>query len=134
MTELIAGVKVRLASGTQVRVYRRVMSTDAWPSAACTLPTADRPLREAEFDELFADSLRGIARPEPTTAWLTLEPTPEVAARAADLVVRETGCCSFFSFALVATGGALRLDITVPATQSDVLDALTAHATARLPS
>jgi hypothetical protein len=133
-------VGLMLASGTQVQVYRRVMSTEAlepqtvWAPAACTLPTADRPLREAEFDELFAQSLRGIERPGRTTVRMALDPTPEVAARAANLVVRETGCCSFFTFTLVASDGALRLDITVPPTQSEVLEALAARAAAGLPS
>jgi hypothetical protein len=46
------------------------------------------------------------------------------AARAADLMVRETLCCSFFGFAVSATGGELTLDITTPAEQVGVLDAL----------
>lgn len=28
--------------------------------AACTLPTAERPLRLAEFEELFATAVRGV--------------------------------------------------------------------------
>lgn len=76
------------------------MSTDdtqgSWAPAACTLPTAERPLREAEFDELFATS-RGVTRPDPTHLSVTLDPTPDVAARAAAPAVRETGCCSFFT-------------------------------------
>jgi hypothetical protein len=105
------------------------MSTDAaWAPEACTLPTVERPLRVAEFDELFADALRGLERYEPTGLRMELDPTPEVAGRAAALVVREAGCCSFFTFALVATGGELRLDITVPPTQTEVLDALQSRA------
>lgn len=102
----------------------------SWAPQACTLPTTDRPLRVAEFDELFGGSLRGLVRWEPTVLHMDLEPAPEVAARAADLVMRETGCCSFFTFTLVATGGGLRLDITVPATQASVLDALQSRAAA----
>ena len=102
----------------------------AWAPSACTLPTADRPLRVAEFDELFAEALRGLDRYEATGLRMGLEPTPEVAARAAALMVRETECCSFFTFALVATCGAVRLDITVPATQAGVLDALRFRAAA----
>lgn len=100
----------------------------AWAPRACTLPTEDRSLRVAEFDELFATSLRGLGRYSPTGLWMDLEPTPEVAARAADLVVRETGCCSFFIFALVATGGALTLDVRVPDSRVEVLDALASRA------
>lgn len=110
------------------------MSTDAlgrdltWTPPSCTLPTEDRPLRVAEFDELFAGSLRGLERHEPTRLRMTLESTPGVAARAADLVVRETRCCSFFTFALVVTGGELALDVSVPGAQTGVLDALAVRA------
>ena len=33
-----------------------------WAPQACTLPTAKRPVRVAEFDELFATGLRGQQR------------------------------------------------------------------------
>lgn len=100
------------------------MSTAEWVPQACTLPTAERPLRAAEFDELFAASVLGSSRPDPDRLVLSLEPTGEVAGRVADLAMRETGCCSFFTFVLTAAGGALRLDISVPAGQVAVLDAL----------
>jgi hypothetical protein len=103
---------------------------DPWAPEACTLPTAERPLRVAEFDELFATSLRGLERPSPATLRMNLDPDPDVAERAAGLVMRETECCSFFTFSLVATGGQLRLDIAVPSTQVSVLDALQARASA----
>jgi hypothetical protein len=102
---------------------------ESWVPSACTLPTAEQPLRVAEFDELFGAAVRGVHRPDATTLRLDLEPTAKVAARAADLAVRETGCCSFFTFGLVATGGRLRLDIEVPAGQVEVLDALAARLT-----
>ncbi|SER81340.1 hypothetical protein [Lentzea albida] len=95
---------------------------EAWVPDACTLPTADRPFRVAEFDDLLAGAVRH--RPEHTRLVLELEPRPEVAARAADLAVRETGCCSFFTFELTATGGALSLAISVPRSRAEVLDAL----------
>jgi hypothetical protein len=100
----------------------------AWVPQACTLPTAEQPLRVAEFDELFATSLRRLDRTEATCLKMQLDPTPDVAARTADLGMRETGCCSFFTFTLVATGGELQLDITVPVTQTAVLYALQARA------
>jgi hypothetical protein len=102
--------------------------TDSWATDACTLPTAERPLRVAEFDELFTEAVRSVRRVDATSVSLELEPRAEVAARAADLVVRETGCCSFFTFSLIATGGSLRLDIGLPAQHADVLDALAARA------
>jgi hypothetical protein len=94
--------------------------------AACTLPTAERPTRLAEFDELFA-RVRGVTRAEPTRLSLDLEPRADVAALCADLMVREIGCCSFFTFTLVATGAlepAVRLEVTVPAGHTEVLDAM----------
>ena len=87
---------VALASGTQVQAYRRVMTaeTEPWAPDACTLPTAERPLREAEFDDFFTTSVRAVHRHDATALRLDLEPSADVAARAANLAVRETGCCS----------------------------------------
>ena len=90
---------------------------------ACTLPTAERPLRIAEFDRLFGYG-SDVERRGPQTARITLPSRPEVAARAADLVVRETRCCSFFTFSLTATAGRLHLDVTVPVSQTPVLDSV----------
>jgi hypothetical protein len=101
---------------------------EAWAAHSCTLPTVERPLREAEFDELFARALLRIDRPEWNQVSLELEPSAEVASRAADLMVRETACCSFFTFTLTAIGGALRLDVSVPRGQIEVLDGLAARA------
>ena len=98
---------------------------EGWAPRACTLPTAERPFRVAEIDDLLAGATRH--RSTRTRLVLDLEPRPEVAARAADLVVRETGCCSFFTFELTATGGSLSLAISVPDAQAEVLDALAAR-------
>ncbi|MEV6710465.1 hypothetical protein AB0M48_00360 [Lentzea sp. NPDC051208] len=95
---------------------------EGWAPRACTLPTAERPFRVAQFDDLLAGAARH--RSTRTRLVLYLEPRPEVAARAADLAVRETGCCSFFTFELTATGGGLSLAISVPDAQAEVLDAL----------
>lgn len=102
----------------------------AWAPTACTLPTAAQPLREAEFDELFASAARGVERPELGVLRVDLDPSEPVAARAAGLVTRETSCCSFFTFTLTATGGQLRLEVSVPPAHQDVLDGLAARATA----
>jgi hypothetical protein len=91
---------------------------------ACTLPTAQRPLRLAEFETVFSTMVRGRRRPSPTTLSLDLEPGAEVAARVADLMARESRCCSFFTFTLTAGGGELRLDVTVPPERAGILDAL----------
>jgi hypothetical protein len=98
-----------------------------WVPQACTLPTVERPLRRAEFDALFAASVRGVEPMEPGRLRLELEATPQVAGQVAELVARETGCCSFFTFTLIVTGGKLRLEVTVPAAHVEVLDALTAR-------
>ncbi|MGW1342161.1 hypothetical protein ACWCOV_14035 [Kribbella sp. NPDC002412] len=98
------------------------MSTTDWAPEACTLPTAERPLRVAEFDQLFADHQKTISRADPTTLELTL--AAEAEATTADLTARETACCSFFTFELTPTDGHLSFRITVPPAHADVLDAL----------
>lgn len=47
-----------------------------------------------------------------------------MAARVADLLVRETDCCSFFTFTLTATDGTLLLEVAVPPAHVEVLDAI----------
>ena len=101
-----------------------------WVPEACSLPTVEQPLRVTEFDGLFATAVRSVTRVEPLRLWLELDPDAAVAARAADLAVRETSCCSFFAFTLTATGGRVLLEIGVPAGQVDVLDALAERASA----
>src|ERR1700709_2140543 len=79
------------------------------PVDACTLPTADQPLRLAEFDDLFATTLRAIERPDDVgRARLALEGSDDLAARVQRLTDAETACCSFFTFTLssLRTGGA----------------------------
>ncbi|GAA3347174.1 hypothetical protein GCM10020358_60930 [Amorphoplanes nipponensis] len=99
---------------------------------ACTLPTADQPLRLAEFDDLFATAVRQVDRAGATRARLHLAGRAGLAARVRDLAARETACCSFFRFtatARAATGGeAVILDIEVPAAHADVLAALVGRA------
>lgn len=57
----------------------------AWVAAACTLPTAEVPLRLAEFDALFAAHVRQVHRPDATGIVLALTGDPAVAAFAANL-------------------------------------------------
>ncbi|MFG1623703.1 hypothetical protein [Kribbella sp. NPDC049227] len=95
----------------------------AWAPAACTLPTAEQPLRVAEFDQLFADHLRSANRLDPRTLDLTL--AAEARDATADLTARESECCSFFAFTLTdTTDGQFHLQIGVPPTQVAVLDGL----------
>ncbi|WP_327092520.1 hypothetical protein OIE66_18325 [Nonomuraea sp. NBC_01738] len=99
-----------------------------WVPSACTLPTAEQPLRVAEFDALFADAVQALERPERTRLRLELVFSPEYAARAAELSARENGCCSFFTFTLTVADGRLALEVAVPAEQVEVLEALQARA------
>jgi hypothetical protein len=95
---------------------------------SCTLPMAERPLRLAEFDDLFGTYLRGQQRLSPVLLRLLLDPAAEEAAR--DLTGRESACCSFFSFVFSPADGAVQLDVGVPATRVRVLDVLAARAVA----
>jgi hypothetical protein len=100
----------------------------------CTLPTADRPLRVAEFDALFAASLRAVAHPpgDATRARLLLAGDEGLRDRVQRLADAETSCCSFFSFTLTPLPGddgtTLALDVEVPASHADVLAGLVAQA------
>jgi hypothetical protein len=78
----------------------------------------------AEWGDLFGTDVLEIRRVNPTSARLVLRPDPRVAARAADLAVRETQCCSFFVFSQIASGGTLTVEIVVPPGQLAALDAL----------
>lgn len=95
---------------------------------ACTLPTAEQPLRVAEFDALFSNELAEVTRAQSTRLVLDLRDRPGLDAEVADLTARESGCCSFFRFAQWPRGDRLELTIDVPPDQTAVLDALTARA------
>jgi hypothetical protein len=98
-----------------------------WAPDACTLPTTERPLRVAEFDELFT-ALRRSERPEPTRLDLVLPRDVEAAGR--DLVRRESECCSFFTFEFEPAGDDVVMHIGVPPEHVEVLDALQARVAA----
>ena len=109
------------------------------PVDSCTLPTAEQPLRAAEFDALFASSLRAVdhLRTSPTQARLVLAGDETLSPRVQRLVDAETSCCSFFAFTLTPLegprGGAagetvVVLDIGVPAARSSLLAALVRRA------
>ncbi|TDD68384.1 hypothetical protein E1262_16340 [Jiangella aurantiaca] len=88
---------------------------------SCTLPSADRPLRLAEFADLFARSARQPDRMSPTRLRLTLDDDPAVLATARDLAARESACCAFFTFTFGDRGA---LTVEVPPAQAAVLDGL----------
>ena len=101
---------------------------DVWVPEACILPTVDRPLRLAEFDDLFGAGLMAQTRVSPHVLRWSLDPQVEDVAR--NLTARETQCCSFFTFTFTPGFEALHVDIEVPAAQVKVLDALAARAAA----
>ncbi|MEU4194081.1 hypothetical protein AB0E69_19425 [Kribbella sp. NPDC026611] len=91
-----------------------------WVPDACTLPTAERPFRVAEFEALFA-SARSISRPDRQTLEVVLTaPRSEVV----DLTTRESECCSFFTFDLIDLDDGVRLRIGVRPAYAAVLDGL----------
>ena len=95
---------------------------------ACTLPTAEQPLRIAEFDSLFATILRQ-ERPSDRHLRLDLTAGADVVR---DLARRESECCSFFTFTVTTPeAGRVRLDIEVPSAHIDVLNALADRAGTR---
>jgi hypothetical protein len=108
-----------------------VLSERPWvPVDACTLPTADQPLRVAEWDDLFATSLRTVER-GPTRARLVLGGDDGLAARVQRLAEAETACCSFFTFTVTPLDDAgVALGIEVPRARADVLTALLERAQA----
>ncbi|MFC7550781.1 hypothetical protein [Plantactinospora sp. GCM10030261] len=129
---------------------------------ACTLPTADQPLRGAEFENLFARAVRSVDRIDARHVRIRLAGEPRLDATVRDLVARESRCCGFFGFTVAAdrasaggeadrasAGGeadrasagraartpedqAVTLDIEVPETYVDVLDGLARLAETRL--
>jgi hypothetical protein len=106
----------------------RDTTEDLWVPDACTLPTAERPLRLAEFDQFFRDAVQGADRLSPQHLRLHLHAAEQVEERARDLTVRESSCCSFFTFDIAPGPDSLTLDVRVPAAHADVLDALAERA------
>lgn len=92
-----------------------------WAPDACTLPTTERPLRVAEFDDLFTFVVRAERR-EPQRLDLVLRRIVEAPAR--ELARRESACCSFFTFEFEAVGEDVVMRICVPPEHVAVLDAL----------
>lgn len=98
--------------------------TLAWVPDACTLPTAEKPLRVAEFDVLFAHDLRQVREGEDRQVWMRFEDRPGLREDLASLTARETSCCSFFTFELDEGPTGPVLSVRVPAARVGVLAAL----------
>lgn len=108
-----------------------------WIPSSCTLPTAEQPLRQAEFDALFRANLAHVEGRDSTHLRLLLEGPADLPERVRDLLDRETSCCSFFTFTLSVSRLAvddsrLQVDVEVPAGQADVLESLARRAQALL--
>ena len=94
---------------------------------ACTLPTAERPLRMAEFDALFATAVRRVER-RGSDVRIHLTGGAGLVERVRDLTERESSCCSFFTFGIAGTDQDLTLDVSAPPARQEILDALAARA------
>lgn len=94
---------------------------------ACTMPTEQRPLRLAEFDDLFATAVQRVER-RGRDIRLHLIGGSGLVERVRDLTERETSCCSFFTFGIESTDHGLTLDISVPPARREILDALAGRA------
>jgi len=100
----------------------------SWVPGVCTLPTEERPLRQGEFDDLFAVAVTDIERVSATRAWFGMTGGDGLVARVADLAQRESACCSFFVFDFELDGERIVLDVRVPPAYAEVLTALLARA------
>lgn len=92
-----------------------------WVPDACRLPSAERPLRVAEFSGLFAVVI-DTQRCDPTRLDLVIPRDIEAAAR--DLARRESECCAFFTFEFDGAGDDVVMRIEVPVAHTEVLDAI----------
>ena len=102
----------------------------AWVPDACTLPTVERPLRVAEFDDLFL-SITDVERVGDTLT-LRLAGGADVLASARDLARRESQCCSFFDFTVGPDGDSVLMTVAVGPAHANVLDGIERRARARL--
>ncbi|WP_433282583.1 hypothetical protein [Micromonospora sp. CA-244673] len=102
-----------------------ITASGSWVPDACTLPTAEQPLRLAEFDQFFRTAVRDANRLSAEHLRLRLDGAARVEETARELAARESSCCSFFAFDIARSGAELlTLDVRVPAAHVGVLDAL----------
>jgi hypothetical protein len=105
---------------------------EGWVPDACTLPTLEQPLRREEFDDLFAQDVIRIDHVSTQQFRLELRAGPVVAARAATLAAKETGCCSFFTFQLTLSDGQISMTVSAEGAHEPVLAALAARVHAKI--
>jgi hypothetical protein len=110
-------------------VFSMDVDLDWCAPAACSLPLVDQPARVAEWDVLFTE---GVCEVSPVAGGVrfVVDRGAVSPAAVADLVDRESQCCSFFSFRLAIGDQTLTLDVTSDAEHRGVVDALSARAVA----
>ena len=113
-----------LRYGFIVEGMDELLTTDA-----CTMATAERPFRLAEFDALFASSVRRVERLTDDSVRLHLDGSRGLRAKVQDLTDRESSCCSFFTFDIDGDDDGLTVDVAVPPVRREILDGLAARAT-----
>jgi len=99
-----------------------VCEDPATPAIACTLSAGELADRSSEWAELLAQVIEREATADGMR--LRLPNTPEVAARAADLIVREVQCCAFFTFVLTVDAATIWLDVATPPEGLDLVAGL----------
>jgi hypothetical protein len=92
-------------------------------SEACTLPTADRPIRLAELEALFAEAVLRVDR-DGDVVRLRMAGPAGLRDRVQDLADRESSCCSFFTFDLAGSDADLVLTVAVPPAHRAILTAI----------
>ncbi|MGK8524289.1 hypothetical protein ACRS6B_23285 [Nocardia asteroides] len=105
-------------------------SPEDWPPDSCALPTAEQPVRAAEFDRFFAESVRRAHRPARTRLELLLN--TDAVSDGRDLAARESVCCSLFAFTFANTTAGPVMRVEVPSSRTEVLDALAARVDAAI--
>ncbi len=111
---------------------------ELWPVGDfCTLPTAARPHRVSEFDELFSGQIDAPHWIDADKVEFVFAGVDGLYEQLSDLVARETACCSFFDFSITeqartpAPGAQIVLRVAVPAGRHEVLEGLTDRAERR---
>jgi hypothetical protein len=97
---------------------------DAAIPIACSLNESELRNRGEEWAAMLAEAISRTAIDD--GARIGFRPDPTVAARLADLALREQHCCPFFSFTIEIAAGILALSVTAPAAAGPMVDHLLA--------
>jgi MerR family copper efflux transcriptional regulator len=96
--------------------------SDGQPPIACSLNDADQRDREHEWSSVLSYATARIVAEGGLT--VRFDAQPELAARIADLAVREQQCCPFFSFTLAVAAGDLALSVAAPPEAFEIVTSL----------